>query len=95
MQVWRNSYNAKNEPVKFAGGWIVGSRWKTTDWKNNPHAVIEVRELEIVGGTISRPISDGDAFYSHDLLNKPDPNAKFFHAKTGLPYTKPLENTHV
>lgn len=86
MKVWRNSYHAKNEPVKFAGGWIVGERWKTTEWKNNPHAIIEVREIEFESGIVSRPITDGDVFYSHPLLNEPDPNAKFFHAKTGLPY---------
>lgn len=88
LTVWRNSYNSENEPVKFAGGWILGEAWKTIEWKNNPHAIVEVRQLhDSTGGIAAQPVRDGDVFYSHRLLNLPDPEAKFYYAKTGEPYT--------
>ena len=85
IRVWRNSYHAENQPVKFAGGWILGDAWRTIKWNHNPHAIVETRVLD---ESVQYSASKGGEyiFIWHSSLDVPDSNAEFFHAKTGLPY---------
>lgn len=84
VQIWRNSFHAKHEPVRFTDGWVLGERWRDSEWRNNPHAIIETRTVDDDRCAYSIPIRGGDVFFHPRIpLDAVDPKAVFYSVETG------------